>query len=75
MRNLEAEEIVAQVMLARDRIGDWPGAAIPGDDRLLPVGDRKITNVVLMGMGEPLYNFDNVRTAMDVVSDGEGLSL
>ncbi len=75
VRNLEAEEIVAQVMLARDRIGDWPGAAIPGEDRLLPVGDRKITNVVLMGMGEPLYNFDSVRTAMDVVSDGEGLSL
>ncbi|MEQ1711035.1 MAG: 23S rRNA (adenine(2503)-C(2))-methyltransferase RlmN [Hyphomicrobium sp.] len=83
VRNLEAQEIVAQVLLARDRIGDWPDgtpsvmpeARVPHDDRLLPVGERKITNVVLMGMGEPLYNVDNVRMAMDVVSDGEGLSL
>ena len=75
VRNLEAHEIVAQVMLARDRIGDWPGAIPPKDGRLLPASERKITNVVLMGMGEPLYNFENVRTAMDVVSDGEGLSL
>ncbi|MGL4397762.1 MAG: 23S rRNA (adenine(2503)-C(2))-methyltransferase RlmN [Hyphomicrobium sp.] len=75
VRNLEAEEIVAQILLARDRIGDWPGSAGPSDARLLPDADRKITNVVLMGMGEPLYNFDNVKTAMDIVSDGEGLSL
>ncbi len=75
VRNLEAQEIVAQILLARDRIGDWPGASPPGDDRLLPVTERKITNVVLMGMGEPLYNVENVKTAMDVLSDGEGLSL
>lgn len=75
VRNLEAEEIVAQIMLARDRIGDWPGAKGPDDGRLLPNAERKITNVVLMGMGEPLYNFDNVKAAMDVASDGEGLSL
>ena len=75
VRNLEAQEIVAQIMLARDRIGDWPGAESPADGRLLPTGDRKITNVVLMGMGEPLYNFDNVKAAMDVAADGEGLSL
>ncbi len=75
VRNLEHEEIVAQILLARDRIGDWPGAALPGDARLLPVGDRKITNIVLMGMGEPLYNFDNVRRAMSVAADGEGLSV
>jgi 23S rRNA (adenine2503-C2)-methyltransferase len=75
VRNLEAHEIVAQIMLARDRIGDWPGAKRPDDGRLIPEGDRKITNVVLMGMGEPLYNFDNVKAAMDVASDGEGLSL
>jgi len=75
VRNLEAHEIVAQIMLARDRIGDWPGAQGPDDGRLLPVSDRKITNVVLMGMGEPLYNFDNVRAAMDVASDGDGLAL
>jgi 23S rRNA (adenine2503-C2)-methyltransferase len=75
VRNLEVSEIVGQVLLARDRIGDWPGAAPMGESRLLPDGDRKITNVVLMGMGEPLYNFDHVRDAMEVVSDGEGLSL
>jgi 23S rRNA (adenine2503-C2)-methyltransferase len=75
VRNLEAHEIVAQIMLARDRIGDWPGAKGPEDGRLLPNAERKITNVVLMGMGEPLYNFDNVKAAMDVAADGEGLSL
>ena len=75
VRNLEAEEIVAQIVLARDRIGDWPGAKSPDDGRLLPAGERKITNVVLMGMGEPLYNFDNVKAAMEVASDGDGLSL
>jgi 23S rRNA (adenine2503-C2)-methyltransferase len=75
VRNLEAEEIVGQIMLARDRIGDWPGAAGPDDGRLLPSAERKITNVVLMGMGEPLYNFDNVKAAMEVAADGDGLSL
>lgn len=75
VRNLEADEIVGQILVARDRIGDWPGATPPGDGRLLPTTERKITNVVLMGMGEPLYNFDNVKTAMEVASDGEGLSL
>jgi 23S rRNA (adenine2503-C2)-methyltransferase len=75
VRNLEAHEIVAQVMIARDRLGDWPGAERPIDGGLIPEGERAITNVVLMGMGEPLYNFDNVRDAMEVVADGEGLSL
>ena len=75
VRNLEAHEIAGQIMLARDRIGDWPGAVTPGDDRLLPVSERKITNVVLMGMGEPLYNFDNVKAAIEIAADGEGLSL
>jgi 23S rRNA (adenine2503-C2)-methyltransferase len=75
VRNLEAAEIVGQILLARDRIGDWPGAARPADDGLLPNTDRKITNVVLMGMGEPLYNFDSVREAMEVAADGEGLSV
>jgi 23S rRNA (adenine2503-C2)-methyltransferase len=75
VRNLEPEEIVGQILVARDRIGDWPGAASPGDGRLLPDTDRKITNVVLMGMGEPLYNFDNVKRAIDVASDGDGLAL
>ncbi len=75
VRNLEAEEIAGQILLARDRIGDWPGRAPPEDDRLLPTSERKITNVVLLGMGEPLYNFDNVKAAMDVASDGDGLAL
>jgi 23S rRNA (adenine2503-C2)-methyltransferase len=74
VRNLTAGEIVGQVMLARDRIGDWPGAT-PDDARGLPASERKITNVVLMGMGEPLYNFDHVRDACLIVADGEGLSI
>ena len=83
VRNLQPEEIVGQILLARDRIGDWPGAAGPGDGGLIPDESkahasgmtRKITNVVLMGMGEPLYNFDNVRDAMAVAADGDGLAL
>jgi len=75
VRNLEVEEIVGQILVAKDRIGDWPGAEPPGDGAMLPTSERKITNIVLMGMGEPLYNFDNVRDAMDVASDGEGLSM
>ena len=75
VRNLTPAEIVGQIMVARDRLGDWPGAARPGDDGLIPSGERAITNVVLMGMGEPLYNFENVRDAMEIVADGEGLSL
>jgi 23S rRNA (adenine2503-C2)-methyltransferase len=74
VRNLTAGEIVGQIMLARDRIGDWPGASAE-DPRGLPSSERKITNVVLMGMGEPLYNFDNVRDACLVAADGEGLSV
>jgi 23S rRNA (adenine2503-C2)-methyltransferase len=83
VRNLSAQEIVGQILLARDRIGDWAlpkagkdgGAAGPDDGQLLPEGERKITNIVLMGMGEPLYNFDNVREAMEIAADGEGLSV
>jgi 23S rRNA (adenine2503-C2)-methyltransferase len=73
VRNLTAEEIVGQIMLARDRIKDWPDdlAANPQP----PSSGRYITNVVLMGMGEPLYNFDNVKQAMEIASDGEGVSL
>ncbi|HUU67486.1 MAG TPA: 23S rRNA (adenine(2503)-C(2))-methyltransferase RlmN [Methyloceanibacter sp.] len=74
VRNLTAGEIVGQIMLARDRIGDWPGAVV-ADTRGLPDSERKITNVVLMGMGEPLYNFDNVRDACAIAADGEGLSV
>jgi 23S rRNA (adenine2503-C2)-methyltransferase len=75
VRNLTAQEIVGQILLARDRVGDWQGAEAPGDGRLLPTTDRKITNIVLMGMGEPLYNFDNVKAAMELAADGEALSV
>jgi len=74
VRNLTAGEIVGQIVLARDRIGDWPGASAD-DQRGLPDAERKITNVVLMGMGEPLYNFDHVRDACAITADGEGLSI
>jgi 23S rRNA (adenine2503-C2)-methyltransferase len=75
VRNLEASEIVGQILLAKDRIGDWAGATRPDDGGLIPDTERKITNIVLMGMGEPLYNYDNVRTAMEIAADGEALSL
>ncbi len=75
VRNLEASEIAGQILLAKDRIGDWPGASPLDGGQMLPVSERKITNIVLMGMGEPLYNFDNVKQAMETASDGEGLSL
>ena len=75
VRNLTPAEIVGQILIARDAIGDWPGALPPADGRLLPDSERKITNVVLMGMGEPLYNFDNVRDAMAIAADGDGVAL
>ena len=65
VRNLEPSEIVGQVMLARDSLGEWPSQ---------PEG-RMLTNIVMMGMGEPLYNFDNVRDALKIVMDGDGLGL
>ncbi|HSD91484.1 MAG TPA: 23S rRNA (adenine(2503)-C(2))-methyltransferase RlmN, partial [Methyloceanibacter sp.] len=74
VRNLTPNEIVGQIMLARDRLGDWPGAQAE-DSRGLPDAERKITNVVLMGMGEPLYNFDHVRDACLIAADGEGLAI
>jgi len=74
VRNLTAEEIAGQVMVARDRLGDWPGGARPTDG-VVPGGDRCITNVVMMGMGEPLYNLDAVRDALLIVADGEGIGI
>ena len=76
VRNLTAQEIVQQLVVARDRIGDFPGLT-PPTDGLLPSGEgvRAVSNIVFMGMGEPLYNFDNVRDAIAVLSDGDGLSL
>ncbi|MEA2929975.1 MAG: rRNA (adenine2503-C2)-methyltransferase [Hyphomicrobiales bacterium] len=94
VRNLTPGEIVGQVMVARDRLGDWPVAVIPppqgegGEDRrsaplgtTLPLrgrdenGERLVTNIVMMGMGEPLYNFEAVRDALLVVQDGDGLGI
>ena len=69
VRNLTASEIVGQVMLARDDLGEWPVKGQPKPDV------RLVSNVVLMGMGEPLYNFDNVRDAMKIVMDDEGIGL
>jgi 23S rRNA (adenine2503-C2)-methyltransferase len=74
VRNLTPEEIVGQLLLARDAVGDWPGASPPSDGGLIPDTERKITNVVLMGMGEPLYNFDNIRAAMAIAADSAGLA-
>lgn len=69
VRNLTASEIVGQVMLARDDLDEWPTPGAPKEET------RLISNIVLMGMGEPLYNFENVRDAMNIVMDGEGIAL
>lgn len=75
VRNLTSQEIAAQLMVARDRIGDWPGKT-PPDGAFVPNdGGRFISNVVFMGMGEPLYNLDHVVDAIGVLSDNEGLGL
>ena len=74
VRNLTSEEILSQVLLARDRLGDFPDAATP-QGAIVPSEGRLVTNVVMMGMGEPLYNFENVKQALLIASDGEGLSL
>lgn len=65
VRNLSAAEIVGQVMIARDALGEWPS----------PKEDRQLTNIVLMGMGEPLYNYENVAVALKIVMDPEGLAI
>ena len=75
VRNLTPGEIVGQIMVARDRLGEWPGAERARGDGLPTEGDRLVTNVVMMGMGEPLYNFEAVRDAIGVVADGDGLSI
>ncbi len=73
VRNLTAGEIVSQILVAKDDLGDWPDRIAQNPDA--PPSGRWITNVVLMGMGEPLYNFDNVRAAVGIIADGEGISL
>ncbi len=74
VRNLTAGEILDQLLVARDRLGDFPDANTP-DGAIVPADGRKVTNIVMMGMGEPLYNFENVKQALLIASDGEGLSL
>ncbi|MGX9856818.1 23S rRNA (adenine(2503)-C(2))-methyltransferase RlmN [Limimaricola variabilis] len=69
VRNLTPAEIVGQVMLARDDLGEWPQPGAPKDET------RLLSNIVLMGMGEPLYNFEGVRDAMKIAMDGEGIAL
>ena len=65
VRNLTAQEIVAQVLIARDELGEWPTST----------ENRRLTNIVFMGMGEPLYNLDNVAEAIDTISDGDGIAI
>lgn len=74
VRNLTAEEILSQLLLARDRLGDFPDRETPVGT-MMPSSDRKITNIVMMGMGEPLYNFEEVKKALLIATDGDGLSL
>ncbi|MFP7672235.1 23S rRNA (adenine(2503)-C(2))-methyltransferase RlmN [Marivita sp. S0852] len=71
VRNLTAGEIIGQVMLARDDLEEWPQPGVGTGE----AGPRLLSNIVLMGMGEPLYNFDNVRDAMKIAMDGEGIAL
>ncbi|QUL38444.1 23S rRNA (adenine(2503)-C(2))-methyltransferase RlmN [Erythrobacter sp. JK5] len=80
VRNLTPGEIVGQVMLARDALGEWPKGVMDGLDDAEDAGHytadgRLLTNIVMMGMGEPLYNFDHVRDALKLVMDGNGLAL
>lgn len=76
VRNLTAGEILSQILMAREKLGDFPGGSRPDDGGLVPAGNmRAITNVVMMGMGEPLYNFDNVKQALLIASDGDGISI
>ena len=65
VRNLRAQEIVTQIMIARDGLAEWPSSKEP----------RALTNIVFMGMGEPLYNLDNVAEAIDTISDGDGMAI
>lgn len=76
VRNLTTAEIIGQLLVARQRLGDFPGRERPTDG-LVPSGEgvRAVSNIVFMGMGEPLYNLDNVMAAIEVMADGDGLSL
>ena len=65
VRNLEPGEIVGQIMLARDHLEEWPSAKV----------EKRLTNIVMMGMGEPLYNYDNVKKALEIAMDGDGVAI
>ncbi|MEE3093057.1 MAG: 23S rRNA (adenine(2503)-C(2))-methyltransferase RlmN [Pseudomonadota bacterium] len=65
VRNLEPGEIVGQIMLARDHLEEWPSAKV----------EKRLTNIVMMGMGEPLYNYDNVKKALEITMDGDGVAI
>ena len=75
VRNLTPGEIVGQVMVARDRLGAWLGRPRAQGEGLPTEGERCVSNIVMMGMGEPLYNFEAVRDALNVVADGEGIAI
>jgi 23S rRNA (adenine2503-C2)-methyltransferase len=75
VRNLSAREIIGQVLIARQRLGDFPGLAPPNDGLVPGKGLRAVSNIVFMGMGEPLYNLENVHDAILVLADGDGLAL
>ncbi|OCW58955.1 23S rRNA (adenine(2503)-C(2))-methyltransferase RlmN [Hoeflea olei] len=74
VRNLAPDEILAQLLVARDRLGDFPHKDTP-QGAIVPAEGRKVTNIVMMGMGEPLYNFENVKKALLIAADGDGLAL
>ncbi|MCS6761941.1 MAG: 23S rRNA (adenine(2503)-C(2))-methyltransferase RlmN [Candidatus Devosia symbiotica] len=76
VRNLTAGEILGQILMAREQLGDFPGGTRPADGGRVPAtGTRAITNVVMMGMGEPLYNYDNVKQALLIAAASDGMSL
>jgi 23S rRNA (adenine2503-C2)-methyltransferase len=75
VRNLTAREIIGQALIARQRLGDFPGLKPPGDGLVPGEGLRAVSNIVFMGMGEPLYNLENVCDAVAVLADGDGLAL
>ncbi|WP_068084134.1 23S rRNA (adenine(2503)-C(2))-methyltransferase RlmN [Polycladidibacter stylochi] len=75
VRNLNSEEILSQLLLAKDRLNDFPDADAPEGGLDTTSNRRRVTNIVMMGMGEPLYNFEAVKKALLIASDGDGLSL
>ncbi|WP_026607523.1 23S rRNA (adenine(2503)-C(2))-methyltransferase RlmN [Methylocapsa acidiphila] len=75
VRNLTSQEIISQLIIAREQLGDFPCQAPPEGAPVLSDGSRLISNIVFMGMGEPLYNYESVREALAVMADGDGLSV